>query len=106
MALRYAWFDSYGSVGYVLTLHISPPYILPMAEGRGGVRATIAMAPRAAGRVGDVSHAARAAARLARGMNWLETERRASLMRSRRALGPAPSALIWHVWGGFHAAGA
>ena len=59
------------------------------------------MAPRAAGRVGDVSHAARAAARLARGMNWLETERRASLMRSRRALGPAPSALIWHVWGGF-----
>eukprot|EP01048_Picozoa_sp_COSAG05_P024977 COSAG05_NODE_6134_length_1016_cov_6.480916_1_plen_117_part_00 len=22
-------------------------------------------------------------------------------MRSRRALGPAPSALIWHVWGGF-----
>ena len=55
----------------------------------------MAMAPRAAGRVGDVSHAARAAARLARGMNWLETERRASLMRSRRALGPAPSALIW-----------
>ena len=70
------------------------------------MRATMAMAPRAAGRVGDVSHAARAAARLARGMNWLETERRASLMRSRRALGPAPSALIWHVWGGFHANGA
>ena len=66
------------------------------------MRATMAMAPRAAGRVGDVSHAARAAARLARGMNWLETERRASLMRIRRALGPAPSALIWHVWGGFH----
>ena len=61
----------------------------------------MAMAPRAAGRVGHVSHAARAAARLARGMNWLETERRASLMRSRRALGPAHSALIWHVWGGF-----
>ena len=56
----------------------------------------MAMAPRAAGRVGHVSHAARAAARLARGMNWLETERRASLMRSKRALGPAPSALIWH----------
>ena len=33
---------------------------------------------------------------IARGMNWLETEGRASLMRSRRALGPAPSALIWH----------
>ena len=65
------------------------------------MRATIAMAPRAAGRVRDVSHAARAAARLGRGMNCLETERRASLMRSRRALGPAPSALIWHVWGGF-----
>ena len=25
MALRYAWFDSYDSVGYVLTLHIFPP---------------------------------------------------------------------------------
>ena len=72
-----------------------------MDEGRRGLRATMAMAPRDAGRVGDVSHAARAAARLGRGMNWLETERRASLMRSRRALGPAPSALIWHVWGGF-----
>ena len=24
MALGYAWFDSYDSVGYVLTLHISP----------------------------------------------------------------------------------
>ena len=30
MALGYAWFDSYDSVGYVLTLHISPPYILPI----------------------------------------------------------------------------
>ena len=30
MALVYAWFDSYDSVGYVLTLHISPPYILPI----------------------------------------------------------------------------
>eukprot|EP01048_Picozoa_sp_COSAG05_P005049 COSAG05_NODE_291_length_12036_cov_15.352266_1_plen_93_part_00 len=29
MALRYAWFDSYDSVGYVLTLHISPPTICP-----------------------------------------------------------------------------
>ena len=61
------------------------------------MRATIAMAPRAAGRVRDVSHAARAAARLARGMNWLETERRASLMRSRRALGPAP--MSWFLTG-------
>ena len=26
---RYAWFDSYGSVGYVLTLHISPPTVCP-----------------------------------------------------------------------------
>ena len=26
MALGYAWFDSYDSVGYVLTLHIFPPY--------------------------------------------------------------------------------
>ena len=25
----YAWFESYGSVGYVLMLHLSPPYILP-----------------------------------------------------------------------------
>eukprot|EP01048_Picozoa_sp_COSAG05_P034454 COSAG05_NODE_14408_length_397_cov_1.828859_1_plen_43_part_10 len=25
MALWYEWFDSYDSVGYVLTLHISPP---------------------------------------------------------------------------------
>ena len=25
MALGYAWFDSYDSVGYVLTLHVSPP---------------------------------------------------------------------------------
>ena len=30
MALGYACFDSYGSVGYVLTLHISPPYSLPI----------------------------------------------------------------------------
>ena len=30
MALGYAWFDSYDSVGYVLTLHISPPDILPV----------------------------------------------------------------------------
>ena len=30
MALGYAWFDSYDSVGYVLTLHISPPYSLPI----------------------------------------------------------------------------
>eukprot|EP01048_Picozoa_sp_COSAG05_P024556 COSAG05_NODE_5827_length_1078_cov_4.083759_2_plen_29_part_01 len=29
MALGYAWFDSYDSVGYVLTLHISPPTICP-----------------------------------------------------------------------------
>ena len=29
MALGYAWFDSYDSVGYVLTLHIFPPYSLP-----------------------------------------------------------------------------
>jgi len=28
MALGYAWFDSYDSVGYVLTLHIFPPYSL------------------------------------------------------------------------------
>eukprot|EP01048_Picozoa_sp_COSAG05_P006037 COSAG05_NODE_375_length_10634_cov_14.790603_8_plen_30_part_00 len=28
MALGYAWFDSYDSVGYVLTLHIFPPYNL------------------------------------------------------------------------------
>eukprot|EP01048_Picozoa_sp_COSAG05_P043781 COSAG05_NODE_24400_length_251_cov_1.631579_1_plen_27_part_01 len=26
MALGHAWFDSYDSVGYVLTLHIFPPY--------------------------------------------------------------------------------
>ena len=57
-----------------------------LAEGRGGVRATIAMAPRASGRVGHVPHAARAAPRLSRGIIWLETEGRASLMRSRRAL--------------------
>ena len=30
MTLGYAWFDSYDSVGYVLTLHIFPPYILPL----------------------------------------------------------------------------
>ena len=30
MGLGYAWFDSYDSVGYVLTLHIPPPYILPI----------------------------------------------------------------------------
>ena len=29
MALGYARFDSYDSVGYVLTLHIFPPYSLP-----------------------------------------------------------------------------
>ena len=29
MTLGYAWFDSYDSVGYVLTLHIFPPYNLP-----------------------------------------------------------------------------
>ena len=29
MALGYAWFDSYDSVGYVLTLHISPPTVCP-----------------------------------------------------------------------------
>eukprot|EP01048_Picozoa_sp_COSAG05_P023547 COSAG05_NODE_5148_length_1252_cov_2.924545_2_plen_43_part_01 len=28
MALGYAWFDPYDSVGYVLTLHIFPPYSL------------------------------------------------------------------------------
>ena len=32
MALGYAWFDSYDSVGYVLTLHIFPPYSLPWAH--------------------------------------------------------------------------
>ena len=63
-------------------------------EGRGGLRATMAMAPRASGLVGHVSHAVRAAARLARGMNWLETEGRASLMRSRRAVGPARAPLF------------
>ena len=30
MALGYACFDSYDSVGYVLTLHICPPYSLPI----------------------------------------------------------------------------
>ena len=35
MALGYAWFDSYDSVGYVLTLHIFPPYILPSEAVRG-----------------------------------------------------------------------
>ena len=29
MDLGYAWFDSYDSVGYVLTLHVFPAYILP-----------------------------------------------------------------------------
>ena len=29
MALGYAWFDSYDSVGYVLTLHISPHTVCP-----------------------------------------------------------------------------
>ena len=29
IALGYAWFDSYDSVGYVLTLHISPPTVCP-----------------------------------------------------------------------------
>ena len=29
MALGYAWFDSYDNAGYVLTLHIFPPYSLP-----------------------------------------------------------------------------
>ena len=28
MTLGYAWFDSYDNVGYVLTLHIFPPYSL------------------------------------------------------------------------------
>ena len=49
----------------------------------------IAMAPRAAGSVGHVPHAGGAAARLFGGIIWLETEGHASLMRSRRALGPA-----------------
>ena len=49
----------------------------------------IAMAPRAAGSVGHVPHAGGAAARLSGGIIWLETEGHASLMRSRRALGPA-----------------
>ena len=39
--------------------------------GTPPLRATMAMASRAASRVGHVSHAARAAARLARGMIWL-----------------------------------
>ena len=38
MALGYAWFDSYDTVGYVVTLHISPfidcPY-LPVAKSVG-----------------------------------------------------------------------
>ena len=29
MALGYAWFDSYDSVGYVVTLHISPHTVCP-----------------------------------------------------------------------------
>ena len=29
IALGYAWFDSYDSVGYVLTLHISPNIVCP-----------------------------------------------------------------------------
>ena len=29
MALGYAWFDSYDSAGYVLTLHISPHTVCP-----------------------------------------------------------------------------
>ena len=29
MTLGYAWFDSYNSVGYVLTLHISPNTVCP-----------------------------------------------------------------------------
>ena len=49
----------------------------------------MAMAPRAAGSVGHVPHAGGAAARLSGGIIWLETEGHASLMRSRRALGPA-----------------
>ena len=36
MGLGYAWFDSYDSVGYVLTLHVSPPYILPLNLMYGG----------------------------------------------------------------------
>eukprot|EP01048_Picozoa_sp_COSAG05_P038877 COSAG05_NODE_18977_length_299_cov_4.940000_1_plen_60_part_10 len=33
MALGYAWFDSYDSVGYVLTLHISPHTLTGMYRG-------------------------------------------------------------------------
>ena len=54
----------------------------------------IAMAPRAAGSVGHVPHAGGAAARLSGGIIWLETEGHASLMRSRRALGPARAPLF------------
>ena len=44
MALGYAWFDSYDSAGYVLTLHISPhtvrPY-LPIPRGSADGRADV-----------------------------------------------------------------
>ena len=33
MALGYAWFDSYDSVGYVLTLNIFPPYRSDRGDG-------------------------------------------------------------------------
>ena len=67
----------------------------------------IAMAPRATGRVGHVPHAGGAAARLSGGIIWLETEGRASLMRSMQTrTWPRASALIWHVWGPLFAAGA
>ena len=35
MALGYAWFDSYDSVGYVVTLHISPHTDRPYLPIRG-----------------------------------------------------------------------
>ena len=35
MTLRYAWFDSYDSVGYVLTLHIFPHTICHRSLGMG-----------------------------------------------------------------------
>ena len=46
MALGYAWFDSYDSVGYVLTLHIFSPYNLPYKLRYGEVWGAFSSASR------------------------------------------------------------
>ena len=42
MTLGYAWFDSYDSVGYVLTLHILPPYRSDRSDDDAALGGTLA----------------------------------------------------------------